>query len=51
MHERWRPIAERIEEFFRDTTVAYLIVRGFSFPSELTLAALTAVPAFTAVDA
>ena len=51
VHDGWKPIAERIEGFFRDTTVAELLVRGFSFPSELTLAALTAVPASTAVDA
>lgn len=32
VHERWKPIAEQIEDFFRRTTVADLLTRGFTFP-------------------
>jgi Rrf2 family protein len=32
VHERWKPIAEGIEGFFRRTTVADLLDRPFSFP-------------------
>src|SRR5215217_5951974 len=37
VHERWRPIAEQIESFFRSTTIADLLERGLSLPAGVTV--------------